>query len=106
MPTQQPRQAEDGPTLGEIGRLLEALRAETKDFRTEVNVRFDGLSDTYVRKDVFDAVMLARSEYVKGLEERLASLEGNQAWIVRIVVSTVVMALIGGLFAASRLVGA
>lgn len=106
MPPQQRRTATDGPTLGEIGRLLEAFREETRAFRVEVNGRFDEIAGTYVRRDVFDAVMLARSEYVKGIEDRLVKLEGNQAWIVRIVISTVVLGLLGGLFAASKAVGA
>lgn len=103
MPT-TPR--DDGPSLGEIGRLLETLRDEQRDFRGEVNRKFDQLDSTYLRVAIFDATMLARSQYVKGLEDRIASIEGNLAWGTRIIVGTVIMAVIGGLFAASKVVGA
>lgn len=98
--------ASTNPTLGEIGRLIEAMREEQRDFRAEVNSKFTEFGSTYVRRETFDAIMLARSEYVKGVEDRVSKLEANQAWIVRIVISTVVLALIGGLFAASKAVGA
>lgn len=104
MPPQQ-RNSADNPTLGEIGRLLEAFRAEAKAEFTEINRRFDRLDSTYVRKETYEANENARNVYIAGHDTRLSSLEGNQAWIVRIVVSAVVLALIGGLFAASQIVG-
>lgn len=106
MPAQQRPAASDSPTLGEIGRLLEALRGETQAFRNEVNARFDEIAGTYVRRDVYDAEARANASYVKGLEERVVTLEGNQAWIARIIIGAVVMAILGGLFAATKLVGA
>lgn len=94
------------PTLGEIGRLLEALREETRAFRTEVNGRFDEIAGTYLRRDVYNAESKAAGAYVELLEGRLEKLEGNQAWLVRIIISTVVLAILGSLFAASKLIGA
>lgn len=106
MPPQQRRQTiADGPTFGEILRRLEEINEGQKEFRTEVNGRFDGLADTYLRRDIFESEQRAAGQYVQGLETRLGKLEANQAWIVRIVISTVVLAVLGGLFAASKLVG-
>jgi hypothetical protein len=105
MPPQQ-RRTIDGPSLGEIGRLLEALRDETRAFRVEVNGRFDEIAGTYLRVDVYRAERSASAEYVKGIESRLEKLEGNQAWLVRIIIGTVIAAVLGGLFAASKVIGA
>jgi hypothetical protein len=104
-PPQPRRSSADNPTLGEIGRLLEAFRAEAKEEFTEINRRFDRLDSTYVRKETYDANENARNIYIAGHDSRISAMESNQAWIVRIVISTVVVALIGGLFAASKMVG-
>lgn len=102
----EPRRTDDSPTLGEIGRRLDELIDGQREFRAEVNTRFDALADTYVRKDVFDAVMHARSEYVTGLEIRIGKLEGNQSWLVRVLIGALIAGAIGALFAVKNAVGA
>lgn len=106
MPTTPPRRVTaDNPTLGEIGRLLEAFRAEAGERFDKVDARLDKIDETYLRKETYSANEIARNAYIDGHDKRLGSLESNQAWIVRIVISAVVVGLIGALFAASRLVG-
>lgn len=103
-----PRQrasATDGPSLGEIGRLLEAMRVDTSSRFDDIDRKLDRIDATYVRRDLYDAESRARDTQVSSYEKRIQQLEDANQWLVRLVGGTIITAVLGGLFTASRLVG-
>lgn len=104
-PRQRTPRPSDGPSLSEIGRILEALRGDTETRLDRIEGKFDKLDHTYVRRDLYDAEMRANTAQVEGYRERLAKLEDANQWLVRLVGGTIITAVLGGLFTASRFVG-
>ena len=103
-----PRQrasATDGPSLAEIGRVLEALRSDTESRLDRIEGKFDRLDVLYVRRDLYDAEMRALTAQIEGYRVRIDGLEDGNQWLVRLIVGAVITALLSGLFAASKVLG-
>lgn len=70
------------------------------------------LDATYLRRDLFDAksqtAELARdrqSDAMAALTDRVAQLEDDKKWLVRLVLGFIVLAVLGAVFAAAKVGG-
>lgn len=106
MPTsQQRRQDDDGPGLGEVARLIEALRTETTSRFDKIDGKFDRLDSTYVRRETYDALATSTGVLIDGLRTDVSRLQNSQSWLLRTLGAAVIVALIGAFFAASKFLG-
>lgn len=105
MPPQQRRNDADGMTLGEVARLIEALREDTTTRFDRIDSRFDRLDTTYVRKETYDALERSTGILVDGLRQDITRLQNGQQWLLRAIGGAVIMALVGAFFAASKFIG-
>lgn len=104
MPPQQRRSPTDGPTLGEVARLIEALRDDTTNRFDRIDSRFDKLDSTYVRKETYDALERSTGILVDGLRQDITRLQNAQQWLLRAIGGAVIVGLVGAFFAASKFV--
>ena len=100
--TQRPPSNGDGMSLGEVARMIEALRADNTSRFDKIDVRLDGLDSTYVRKETYVADRKASEVYIAGMESRVAKLEGSQQWVLRTIGAALITILIAALLAAAK----
>ena len=95
----------DGPSLGEIGRLLERVSTELGDFRTDVNKKFDRIDGTYVRRETYEALATTTATMIAALTADLERMQNSQSWLVRTVGGALIVLVVTGLYGASKVVG-
>lgn len=91
-----------GMSLGEVARLIEALRADNTVRFDKLDARLDTFDVTYVRRETYVADARAKDLYMDGHDVRLAKLEGTLQWILRTAGGAIIIAVIGVFFAASK----
>lgn len=107
MPTsQQRRSEEEGPSLGEVARLIEALRSETTSRFDKIDGKFDRLDSVYVRKETYDALASSTGVLIDGLRADVSRMQNSQSWLLRTLGGAVIIALVGAFFAAAKFLGA
>lgn len=85
----------DGMSLPEVARLIEALRNDTTTRFDRLDQKIDSFDTTYVRREIYVAV-------VGALEARLAKVEGALQWVLRTAGGAIMVAVVGAFFAASK----
>lgn len=102
-PPQQRRAADNaGMSLGEVARLIEALRVDNTVRFDKLDARLDTFDATYVRRETYTADRKGSELYIAGMESRVAKLEGTLQWVLRTAGGGVIAAVIGLFFAASK----
>lgn len=103
MPTQQQR--DDGMSLGEVARLIEALREDTTTRFDRIDLKFDRLDSVYVRKETYDALASSTGLLIDALRSDVTRLQNSQQWLLRTLGGAVIIAIVGAFFAASQFIG-
>lgn len=83
--------------MAEPDRLAE-IRDEIRSLRVEFQAGLQRIHDNYVHKDV-------HKEMHGGLTQRVADLEASTTWLIRLVLSAVILAVIGGVLVAAPITG-
>lgn len=91
----------DGVTLGEVARNLDALAKRVDRGFERVDEQFSGLA--MVHTDVYLADRRADSDRHATTIERIERIEGGQQWLVRTVVALVLASVTAGIIAAAGL---
>ncbi len=78
----------DEPTLGEVARRL-------TDVQNTVHSLAEKLDRDYVRAAQLAAVERAAEDRDKEQDRRISGLESSVTWVVRLVLSAVILALLG-----------
>jgi hypothetical protein len=92
----------DGMSLGEVARMIEALRADTTTRFDKIDERLDRLDSMYVRRETYTADRKASEVYIAGMESRVAKLEGTLQWVLRTGGGAVLAGIVTALFAAAK----
>lgn len=100
-----PPQSGSSMTLGEVARLIEALRDDTTTRFDRIELKFDRLDGTYVRKETYDALERSTGLLIDGLQRDVSKLQNAQSWLLRSIGGAVIIGLIGAFFAAAKFVG-
>lgn len=79
--------AEHEPTLGEVFRILDDLKAEVK----QLNI---SIGETYVRQDVYSADSERIRVTYEHMIERLEKMESRNEWVTRTVGAILIGAII------------
>lgn len=95
MPATQHRLTDDGMSLGEVARLIEALRSDTTGRFDRIDTRLDGYEDTFLRKETYTL-------YTAGLERRVEKLEGTLQWVLRAFGGAFIAGVVTALVAAAK----
>lgn len=99
---QQRRDSDNGMSLGEVARLIEALRTDTTGRFDRLDARLDTFDATYLRRETYIADRKAAEIYTGGMESRIGKLEGTLQWVLRSVGGAFIAAVIGLFFVASK----
>lgn len=102
MPPQQRRSNDEGMSLGEVARLIEALRFDTTTRFDKIDDRLGRFEDTHLQVAVYNSDKRATDIYTAGLEARVLKLEGTLQWVLRTTGGAFIVAIITLLFAASQ----
>lgn len=104
MSTAQERRqpSNDGMSLGEVARLIEALRTDTTSRFDKLDDRLDSFDKTYVRRETYEASEEAKRIYIAGMESRLAKLEGTLQWVLRTGGGAFIAGIVAALLAAAK----
>jgi hypothetical protein len=89
-------------SLGEVARMIEALRADTTSRFDKIDERLDRLDSTYVRKETYSADRKASEVYIAGMESRVAKLEGTLQWVLRTGGGAFIASIVAALAAAAK----
>lgn len=94
--------SQDGMTLQEVARMIEALREDNSSRFDRLDKRLDTFDATYVRRETYAADRKGTDVYIAGMESRVAKLEGTLQWVLRTAGGAFIAAVIGLFFAASK----
>ena len=86
------------PTLGELMRGLNDLTMEVK----QMNIN---ISQTYVRKDVYDADSDRISQAMTHITDRLEKMESRSEWVVRTVGALFIATVVGASMYIGQIIG-
>lgn len=92
----------DGMSLGEVARMIEALRADTTTRFDKIDERLDRLDSMYVRRETYTADRKASEVYIAGMESRVAKLEGTLQWVLRTGGGAFIASIVAALAAAAK----
>lgn len=67
---------------------VQDLKRETRDGFIAVNLKLDVISENFAKKGDVDKMFEARDEAIKDLQD-------NQRWVTRIIIGSVILALLG-----------
>ena len=96
------QRSNDGMSLQEVARMIEALRADNSDRFDRLDKRLDTFDITYVRRETYDANRKGADVYIAGMEARTAKLENTLQWVLRTIGGAFMVAIVGAFFAASK----
>lgn len=77
------------PTLGELMRKLDDLTMEVKQMNLAI-------SQTYLRKDVYESDSERISQAMNHITDRIGKMESRSEWVVRTVGALFITAIVGG----------
>ena len=86
------------PTLGEVMRRLDDLTMEVKQMNLNV-------SQTYLRKDVYDADSDRVSQAMEHITDRLEKMESRSEWVVRTVGGLMIATIVGASVYVGQIIG-
>ncbi len=86
------------PSLGEIMRRLDDLTMEVKQMNLNV-------SQTYLRKDVYESDTERISQAMEHITDRLGKMESRSEWVVRTVGALMIATIVGASLYVGQIVG-
>ena len=86
------------PTLGEVMRRLDDLTIEVKQMNLNI-------SQTYVRKDVYDSDSDRISRAMTHITDRLEKMESRSEWVVRTVGALFIATVVGASIYVGQIIG-
>jgi tetrahydromethanopterin S-methyltransferase subunit G len=86
------------PTLGEVMRRLDDLTMEVKQMNLNV-------SQTYLRKDVYDSDSDRVSQAMEHITDRLEKMESRSEWVVRTVGGLMIATIVGASVYVGQIIG-
>jgi len=86
------------PTLGEVMRRLDDLTMEVKQMNLNV-------SQTYLRKDVYDSDSERISQAMEHITDRLEKMESRSEWVVRTVGGLMIATIVGASVYVGQIIG-
>jgi tetrahydromethanopterin S-methyltransferase subunit G len=86
------------PSLGEIMRRLDDLTMEVKQMNLNV-------SQTYLRKDVYDSDTERITQAMSHITDRLEKMESRSEWVIRTVGALFILSVVGASMYIGELIG-
>lgn len=86
------------PTLGEVMRRLDDLTIEVKQMNLNI-------SQTYVRKDVYDSDSDRIGQAMTHITDRLEKMESRSEWVVRTVGALFIATVVGASVYVGQIIG-
>ena len=86
------------PSLGEIMRRLDDLTMEVKQMNLNV-------SQTYLRKDVYDSDSERFAQAMEHITDRLEKMESRSEWVVRTVGALMIATIVGASVYVGQIIG-
>jgi tetrahydromethanopterin S-methyltransferase subunit G len=86
------------PSLGEIMRRLDDLTMEVKQMNLNV-------SQTYLRKDVYESDSERFSQAMEHITDRLEKMESRSEWVVRTVGGLMIATIVGASVYVGQIIG-
>ena len=86
------------PTLGEVMRRLDDLTMEVKQMNLNV-------SQTYLRKDVYDSDSERFAQAMEHITDRLEKMESRSEWVVRTVGGLMIATIVGASVYVGQIIG-
>jgi tetrahydromethanopterin S-methyltransferase subunit G len=86
------------PSLGEIMRRLDDLTMEVKQMNLNV-------SQTYLRKDVYDSDSERVTQAMEHITDRLEKMESRSEWVIRTVGALFISTVVGASIYVGQIIG-
>jgi tetrahydromethanopterin S-methyltransferase subunit G len=86
------------PSLGEIMRRLDDLTMEVKQMNLNV-------SQTYLRKDVYDSDSERVTQAMEHITDRLEKMESRSEWVIRTVGALFISTVVGASMYVGQIIG-
>jgi len=86
------------PSLGEIMRRLDDLTMEVKQMNLNV-------SQTYLRKDVYDSDSERFAQAMEHITDRIEKMENRSEWVVRTVGALMIATIVGASVYVGQIIG-
>ena len=86
------------PSLGEIMRRLDDLTMEVKQMNLNV-------SQTYLRKDVYDSDSERVTQAMEHITDRLEKMESRSEWVIRTVGALFIATVVGASMYVGQIIG-
>ena len=86
------------PSLGEIMRRLDDLTMEVKQMNLNV-------SQTYLRKDVYDSDSERFTQAMEHITDRLEKMESRSEWVIRTVGALFISTVVGASMYVGQVIG-
>jgi hypothetical protein len=86
------------PSLGEIMRRLDDLTMEVKQMNLNV-------SQTYLRKDVYDSDSERVTQAMEHITDRLEKMESRSEWVIRTVGALFIATVVGASMYVGQVIG-
>jgi tetrahydromethanopterin S-methyltransferase subunit G len=86
------------PSLGEIMRRLDDLTMEVKQMNLNV-------SQTYLRKDVYDSDSERVTQAMEHITDRLEKMESRSEWVIRTVGALFISTVVGASLYIGQIIG-
>ena len=90
--------SEEFPTLGEVMRRLDELTIEVK----QMNIN---ISQTYLRKDVYESDTERITQAMDHITDRLQKMESRSEWVVRTVGALFIATVVGASMYVGQIIG-
>jgi len=90
--------SEEFPTLGEVMRRLDELTIEVKQMNLNI-------SQTYLRKDVYESDTERISQAMDHITDRLERMESRSEWVVRTVGALFIATVVGASVYVGQIIG-
>jgi tetrahydromethanopterin S-methyltransferase subunit G len=86
------------PTLGEVMRRLDDLTIEVKQMNLNI-------SQTYLRKDVYESDTERITQAMDHITDRLEKMESRSEWVVRTVGALMIATVVGASMYVGQIIG-
>lgn len=90
--------SEEFPTLGEVMRRLDELTIEVKQMNLNI-------SQTYLRKDVYESDTERITQAMDHITDRLQKMESRSEWVVRTVGALFIATVVGASMYVGQIIG-
>jgi tetrahydromethanopterin S-methyltransferase subunit G len=90
--------SEQQPTLGEVMRRLDELTVEVKQMNLNI-------SQTYLRKDVYESDSERITQAMEHITDRLEKMESRSEWVVRTVGALFIATVVGASMYIGQIIG-